>query len=53
MVNDKGASTAEPTNGGHSVLHVGTDQINVINLQIAEMVPCHYSITRQLDSYIV
>lgn len=33
VVDDKGASTAETSNRGHSVLHVSTDQVNVIYLQ--------------------
>lgn len=33
VVNDKRTSTAETSNRGHSILHVSTDQVNVIYLQ--------------------
>lgn len=42
MVDNKGASAAEASNGGNSVLHVSTDQVNVIYLHGTEMVPCYY-----------
>ena len=42
MVDDKGPSTAETSNRGHSILHVSTDQVNVIYLQGVEMLPCSY-----------
>lgn len=32
VVDDKGASAAEAPDGGHGVLHVGADQVDVVNL---------------------
>lgn len=32
VVNDEGASTAEAPDGGHGVLHVGADQVDVVYL---------------------
>lgn len=32
VINDKRTSTAEPSDWGHSILHVCTDKVNVINL---------------------
>lgn len=32
MIDHKGTATAETSNGGHSVLHVGADQVDVVNL---------------------
>lgn len=42
MVDDKGPAAAEASDGGHSVLHVSTDQVNVVYLHGAEMLPCYY-----------
>lgn len=33
MVDDEGASAAEASDRGHGVLHVGADEVNVINLK--------------------
>lgn len=33
VVDDEGASAAEASDRGHGVLHVGADEVNVINLQ--------------------
>lgn len=42
MVDNKGTSAAEASNGGNGVLHVSTDQVNVVYLHGTEMVLCYY-----------
>lgn len=36
VVDDKRAAAAEPADGGHGILHVGADEVNVVNLEASD-----------------